>query len=447
MNIWWVLLGASLSLWGGTFEGWTVFSVPPEGVSPAALAASYRELRKFAQEEKIGRIVYLVRYNQSPDFFDPQGFGEENFVYLLSSLPLPCELELMFDGRPCSYRGTKKAKFPDQYLRTNFSFADLKQKLIYFSEVYKQARGAISGLVLNPEGIYFLNDLQKAINYLDAYLHVNSISHYIKKGLVLSFHQEMFTFINRSRLPIEVHSILGEWIKKKSLEAFPLGERPLWRKNDPSPLIDHVYVNICSDEIPYLLEKIGENPSQGATAFLSLLSSTPYKKGEGVIKFTQGGKEVQGKNTSFLSEILVGTPLGAELNGVQACLCPDKSPPSPPRLWMNCESRVIDKPQSNSLLKLSHPASISSNGYVPYYIVESLVNYRSVPVTEEMIEGISWMFNFKPSYFGRYSHKTLSHFTQELIQQGKNFGVFKGVGQSTLPFPGHFSLVTFETIH
>ncbi|MBP9842207.1 MAG: hypothetical protein KBC64_07280 [Simkaniaceae bacterium] len=442
-------LWVAVPLFGDPFQGWTLFSIPLEGSSETALTAEYKGLRSFAFQEKIKKIVYLVRYDEAIPFFHPDATKEESLVRLLSLYPLPagCTLELMFDASPCSYRAPKRGRVPDHDVRTHFTFRDLQQKLDYFAEMHQRARGIITGIVIDPQEMILLNDIQKVINYTDAYLHLNSLSHYIKKGILLPIDQEMFTFLNRSTLPVKATSVLGQWAQKKGIEVFPLGERPLWRKNDPGPLMDHIYVNVCCYPTPSLFETIALDPSQGAQSFLSLLTKTPYKKGQGVLKFSQGGKEICGKETAFISEVIPGTPIAVELNEERICLCIDKSQPTPPHLWMSCGASVAERPQSNTLLKLDKSSSLASNGYVPYYVVEALVNYRMIPITYEMAEGITWVFNFQPRFFGRYSRKTLAQFMQALRDKGKNFGVFKGVSQSALPFFPEFALFAFEDMH
>lgn len=362
--------------------------------------------------------MYLVQYDQAKGFFDPEGGEEETFLKLLSSYPFPpfCQIELMFDGESFSYKSKKKWKTPDYTLRSYFPFKDLKNKLDYFADLYEKARGAITGVVLRPEDIDSLNDLQKEINYMDAYVHLNAFSHYVKKGMVLRGDLEKFIYLNREPLPVKVQSPLGLFVKQKSLDAFPLGEKPVWRRNDSSPLLDHIYVRVCAYETPALFEMIAENPQQGAKDFLSLLTLTPYKKGTGLIKMVRGGKEVRGKETAFVVDMLPGTPIGLKAN-VPSC------------------NFVREKPQSHEAVTLGGPSSLSSGEYVPYFVVEALMNYKVFPMTRDKGEGIIWMLSFKPRHFGRYSKTTLSHFME---------GIRKEPFFQEAP---HFALSLFEDIH
>ena len=387
-----------------------------EGVPGSS--AGYKALRQWVQEEKIGRVVYLVQYDQARSFFDPESIEEETFLKLLSSYPFPpaCQLELMFDEKSFSYQSKKKWKAPDYTLRSYFPFKDLKNKLDYFADLYEKARGAITGIVLHPEEMGRLNDLQKEINYMDAYVHLNAFSHYVKKGMVLRGDMEKFIFLNREPLPVHKQSPLGLFVTQTALDAFPLGEKPIWRRNDSSPLLDRVYANVCFYETPALFETIAENPQQGAKNFLSLLTLTPYKKGGGLIKMVRGGKEVKGKETSFVLEMIPGTPIGLKSN-VPSC------------------NFVKEKPQSHEFVTLKGPSSLSSGDYVPYYVVEALMNYQVFPMTRDKGEGIIWMLSFKPRHFGRYSKNTLAHFME---------------GIKTEPFfqdAPHFALSIFEDIH
>ena len=404
----------------------------------------FSDLNQFIKENNIKTLITYIKEPAIYEFYSSFDQTVNHFIYWTQQIKQfspNCKIYVLFDDASFttgySYPTPPVTSLPSPYstLPSNFLIANG----MYWVELSIQNGAKIDGVVIDPEGANYVNDLptqvhdtyQTLFNFMDYYKTQRNLN--IDLGATLGVDESRFTSLQVWSFPVSANqeSQIGLALSPGYYPASLASNWCVsWRPNTTYPILNGgVFIQVYEPDMPYIFT-LSQYPSLAASYLLHNFRDEPYLLGTGQISLTLGSNLMQGNGTQFngqtsecnsgptpvsntLNQLQDGTKIGLEqfvaLHTVKGVTDDDTA-----TIYGNASSNVINQ---------------------FFFQTEIINNWPQIPYTPDMINLVCFMFSFEGrtaaeqcdfyNYFGSNSW-TISGFMSFLNS-------FYSLGQSVFP--------------
>ncbi len=399
-----------------TNYGFTLWDYLEDVHSDSDCVTHFNNLTSLCQTSNIQKVILFIPTPMAADgsvkldFFQSNSSMPDNFISMTSTLVNTMktvanvpnfEVCIFFENGFFNSDVSNTVPFVSPYTAIaaplpasyHVGYFEYITNMLNWAAVMISQNIGISEVAFDPEGqgsdtlIATKSDQQRVYNYTDNYKWACALTYIDSKtsqtvpinlGTTIGIDESKIAFSNVSTFPVN-----PIFVASFDPGVFP-NPQPFWRIITPElpiltvPLLQKVYIQAYQTNIPAIFAA-GATPSGShdgvlaATYFNKLLLDQPYVNGEGRISCVQGGVNVTGVGSNFLT-FQDGDPF----------LFTTANPPK--------KIDVVDHVVNNSNLVLEDGSTITATN-ISWQRTEIAPGWTTQPaITQDMVNSIYWMF-------------------------------------------------------